>query len=80
MLMNNDRPKQVVTKHKVCDYHKKHPGKLWPGCTCFTVYFQEVIERESKDSADLCICEKPNFRLDFYRDKIVCIKCGKNSC
>ena len=58
MLMNNDRPKQVVTKHKVCDYHKKHPGKLWPGCTCFTVYFQDVIERESKDSADLSWLDK----------------------
>lgn len=31
---NPDEYKTVMVQ-ETCDYHKKHPGANWAGCTCF---------------------------------------------
>ena len=47
--MKIDLPKgmEVVTKHHTCDFHKKHPGKNYAGCTCSGAYIYR--EKKSKD-------------------------------
>lgn len=29
---------EVVVTHHTCDFHKKHPGKTYAGCTCSGSY------------------------------------------
>lgn len=29
---------KTVTKHHTCDYHRRHPGENWAGCTCSSSY------------------------------------------
>ncbi len=33
MLIRQPPMKTVATRH-TCDFHKRYPGKTYPGCTC----------------------------------------------
>lgn len=35
-------PTTVEVTHHVCDYHKRHPGKPYAGCTCSGAYKSRV--------------------------------------
>lgn len=40
-----------VERH-TCDYHRKHPGEPWAGCTCHSSISQEVHDKFLKESIE----------------------------
>lgn len=43
-------PDDYVTEssHTTCEYHKKHPGEAWPGCTCSASRSQRKKTQDEK--------------------------------
>ena len=41
----------VLTSH-TCEYHKKHPGKTWAGCTCSGSYGLRTKEEKSSEAVN----------------------------
>lgn len=40
LIDHNPNDWKTVSEHHTCDYHKKHPGAQWAGCTCWGSYGQ----------------------------------------
>jgi len=51
-------PMKTVIEHRTCRFHKEHPGKIYPGCTCSGSYstvvkpIEEWTEEERRFMAD----------------------------
>ena len=47
MILNAEKGKAKVF-HRVCPYHRKHPGKPFAGCTCSSAYYLTHDRRHGK--------------------------------
>lgn len=43
----NVEPSKMKIEHDICDYHKKHPGANYAGCTCFASYASIKCKHEN---------------------------------
>lgn len=34
LIIHNPEDWETIFESHTCDYHKKHPGENWAGCTC----------------------------------------------
>lgn len=50
LITPNPRKMKVVHTREVCDYHKRHPGASWPGCTCSSSYVYTEDDNEDSDA------------------------------
>lgn len=60
------RPTETRVETKTCDFHKRHPGKTFPGCTCVTSIssrekrLSEMTAEEQERYIAACRGEKPD--------------------
>ncbi len=60
LIEYNSEDYEVVSKHHVCDYHKRNPGKAWAGCTCGGSYgfrkkdpIMALVDRDMDERAEV---------------------------